>query len=133
MKYFKIILGYGPEDVVQIDQTELEKAFYVFLTGKKAILGGMPVNGDRIITIRPDYHRAMGWNQGYKLGPEDHAELSREGVDTVHTALLDAAKETVQHLIMTSQTDRIGKGFEVAKLGSPASDAATQLANEKRV
>jgi len=73
MIYFKVQTGYGPNEFIPIDETQLEAAQYAFLTESKAILGGVPVRGKDIMTIIPDVNRMMGWNRGYKMEAEDHA------------------------------------------------------------
>ncbi len=114
MRYFKIITGYGAEDYTEIDETELEKAYYCHLTKKDAIFSGGSVSGSEIKHVRPDYHRAMGWNRGYKLTSEDYAELSSKGIDRAHTHLLSEKKDKVQYLLETNQIALIGKNVDIA-------------------
>lgn len=106
-KFFKVIRGYGAEDYIEIEENELEKAYYCFLEKKDAIFSGGAIRGAQIMAIQPDYHRAMGWNRGYKLGSEDYAELSHKGADRDHTHFLSEVKEKVQGLISSGQTHLI--------------------------
>lgn len=103
MRYYKIVFGYDAEDYIQIDETELKKAYYAFLTKKDATYSGGAVRGSQIVAIQPDYHRAMGWNRGWKLGPDDYAQLSDEGVDRAHTHYLAEVKTEVQALLSSGK------------------------------
>jgi len=113
---YKIIHGYDAEDYIQIDDSELEKAFYCFLMKKDGVYSGGAVRGSQIMAIQPDYHRAMGWNRGYKLCANDYEELSQKGIDRKHHRLLSETKEKVQYLIDTKQEHLIGKNAEMPKL-----------------
>jgi hypothetical protein len=97
MKYFKIRVGYGDQEYVSIDETELESALAVFMTDSKGIFKNGVVRGKDIIGITEDWHRVMGWNPGHKLQPEDHAELVRSGVKREYAGLIEAAKLKVQY------------------------------------
>lgn len=119
MKYFKIVWGYNAEDYVQIDETELEKAYYAHLTKKDAVFSGGSVSGDKIIAIKEDFHRAMGWNRGYKLSADDFAELSQKGIDRNYQKFLFKTKERVHYLIETKQTHLIGKNAVIPELEQP--------------
>lgn len=91
MKYYKIVWGYDDEDMLPIDETELEKAMYCFITKKDGVFNSGPIKGDKIITIQPDYHRAMGWSRGYRLGPDDYREIGTK-LQNEHTNFLEEAK-----------------------------------------
>lgn len=118
MKYFKIITGYDSEDYLEVDETELEKAYYCFLEKKDSIFSGGACKGSQILLIKPDFNRAMGWNRGYKLGPDDYAELKSKGLDRSYRDLLADVENKVQHLIQTKQTNLIGKNVDIKKLES---------------
>lgn len=110
MKYYKLVRGYGPEDYIEIDETELEKAYYCFLQKKDGIYSGGAVRGSEILAIQPDYHRAMGWNRGYKLGPDDYAQLSEEGVNRSHMTLLAETKQKVVEMVRAGKSLELGSG-----------------------
>jgi hypothetical protein len=74
-KFFKTWCGY--EKFIRIDDTELPRVLAAQITGKIVTVGDAQIRGSTITVIEPDYHRAMGWNDGYKLGPEDHADISK--------------------------------------------------------
>lgn len=71
MKYYKVRTGYAADDFIKIDETELEISLYAFLTESKVMLNRGAVNGKTILGIKPDYHAALGLNDGHQLQPED--------------------------------------------------------------
>jgi len=107
MRYFKIKTGYKDEDFIPIDETELEVAMYAFLTDSKAVFKNGVVNGKNIMSITEDWHRAKGWNYGYKLTPEDFAEISRDCGEYV--GLIAEVKNNVQRIIESGRPELIGK------------------------
>ena len=48
-KLFKVKFGFGEEEFILVDETELAKAYHIHLTGKKAIFKNGSVSGDKII------------------------------------------------------------------------------------
>lgn len=114
--YYKIIRGYSAEDYIEITQDELEKALYCFLTKKDSLYSGGAVKGSEIIAIQPDYHRAMGWNRGYKLQAEEYSELRQKGIDKKMQQSLENTKDKVQYLMTTKQENLIGKNIEIPEL-----------------
>ena len=136
-KFFKIIWGYEAEDYTEIDETEVEKAEYAHLTKKDAIYSGGSVSGSRIIAVAEDYHRAMGWNRGYKLGALDYEELKEKGIDREYRKFLAEKKDKVHYLIETKQEHLIGKNIAIPELEKPQhneiSEAAKQLSGKLKV
>lgn len=116
MKYYKILRGYGAEDFIQIDETELEKAYGAFLLKKDGIYSGGAVRGSEIISIQPDYHRIMGWNRGYKLQPEDYEELKSKEIDKNCMKILSETRDKINYLISNGNENLIGRGFEMPKI-----------------
>lgn len=135
MTYYKIIRGYGAEDFIRIDETELEKANYAFLAKKDAIYSGGSVRGSEILAIQPDYHRIMGWNTGYKLGVDDFAELRAKGIEKKCLGLLSSSKEKVQYLISTKQENLIGRNVAIPELEkkNPVSKEIESLADKMKI
>lgn len=131
--YYKILHGFNPEDYIEIEDTELQKAYYAFLQKKDAVFSGGAVRGGLIQTIKPDFHRTMGWNRGHKLGEDDFAELNQKGIDKKMQNLLSETKEKVQYLIKTNQTHLIGTNFELPKIDERISDDIKQLAEKMKV
>ena len=76
MKYYKIQFGFNEADYLPITSNELPKALALFMekTGR-AIFESGTVRGQDIMRIVEDWHRARGWNQGYKMLPEDFADI----------------------------------------------------------
>ena len=110
--YYKIIFGFDAEDYIQIDGSELEKAYYAFLKKKDAVYSGGAIRGTNISAIQPDYHRAMGWNRGHVLLDDDFEEISKKGIDNAHMHNFSEIKSKVHHLIQTNQENMIGKNIE---------------------
>ena len=106
-KYFKVQFGYDTDQFIPIDETELEKAIYAHLTGKKIGFENGSVDGNKIISVTPDWNRAMGWNVGYKPTPEEHGEIQAT-VGKKYLGVVALAKERVQGYIQSGEIDKIG-------------------------
>lgn len=115
-KYYKIIRGYSAEDYIEINQDELEKAFYCFLTKKDSVYSGGAVKGSEILAIQPDFHRTMGWNRGYKLQAEDYSELKEKRIDQKMRLEIENTGDKIKYLIETRQENLIGKNVEMPEL-----------------
>lgn len=105
--YFKVFRGYGEDDYIPIDDTELEKAVYAHMSGKPVAFENGSINGNQISIIRPDFVRAMGWNKGYKPTPEEHGEIEAT-VGKKYLGIIGRAKERVQGYIANGTTELIG-------------------------
>lgn len=110
--FYKIVHGFNAEDYIEIEENEVQKAFGAFLQKKDAVFSGGAIRGNMIQMIKPDFHRTMGWNRGYKLGELDYEELEQKGIDRKANMFLSLNKEAVHHLIESNQTHLIGK-FEI--------------------
>lgn len=100
MLYFKIKVGFGPNDFIPIDEEDYRKAVIAQVTGKVAIFkGGETASGSAILTILPDYGRSMGYKREYEV------ELSE-----VHRKMLDEFREFGERI-------KLEVGGEVKKLG----------------
>lgn len=95
MKYFKVWLGY--EKFIPITEVELPKALAAHITGGVAVLPDGSVSGKSITLIEPDYHRAMGFNDGYKLLPEDWSYINRDCAD--YKGYIETIKREVHALL----------------------------------
>ena len=112
--YFKIYVGFGGDRNISIDESELDKAMYTFIAQKRAILGGEAIDGKIIQQIKPDYNRALGWNDDYKPSGEDFSYISplrREYEDA-----LAESEGRVRSLIESGQVDLIGKSEDQKQL-----------------
>ena len=81
MKYFKIQKGFGIDDYITIDETEVAMARRAMITGKIADLKGGMVSGKIIQSITPDWNKIMGWNRDYKLTGEDYEQIGEKTVN----------------------------------------------------
>lgn len=96
----KIITGFREDQAYTVDAEEAHKAYYLFLHPEERGIfkNGLAIIGKNIQGIEPDYHATMGWNQGYKLGPDDYADLRSKGVDIALRNCLSEAKEIAINL-----------------------------------
>ena len=115
-RYFKIKIGYGASDFVSIDETELEKAYGVFLTDGKGIFSGGTVRGQDIIAIQEDWHRAMGYNPEWKITAVDRNEIAKCGVEREYQGVLAKVSRKVQYLVQNNQSQLIGKNVDIPEL-----------------
>lgn len=115
-KYFKLVWGYSPEDYVEIEHDELEKAYYCFLARKDGVFSGGGVQGNKIIVIQPDYHRVMGWNRGHKLDNYDYAELREKGIENSCRDIMLDTKLKVEYLVRNNKTELIGKNIDLKQI-----------------
>lgn len=72
MKHYRVMCGYGKDDFISINETELKKAIIAQGTGRVVILNEGSIAGNEIKRILPDYQRDMGWNRDYALTGEDY-------------------------------------------------------------
>jgi len=109
-KYFKVYLDYSRW--LPIEDDELEKALYAFITGKPTVfkMGA----ATRIESIIPDFNKSLGWNSDYRPTADDQSDL--EKVKPAYQGYLGRVKEKVQYLISQGRTDLIGKNIEVPEL-----------------
>lgn len=74
----KIVMKFrGVNEVIySIPADEAHKAYYLFVNPHKRTIfnNGLAIKGEDIERIEPDVIGTMGWNQGYKLSPEDNLE-----------------------------------------------------------
>ena len=139
--YFKVQYGYDKDDYLAIEGHELDKAILAHLTGAVVAFEHGSVTGSKIIVIKEDFVRAMGWNRGYVLTPEDQHEIELKCKD--YTGLIASAKERVGYLIKTNQTHLVGKeqvvpvGLEknvnVSSVSKEISDLSKSLADKMKI
>ena len=70
-KYFRVIYGFK-DDFYSVDEEEMRKALKAQMTQSLVILNEGSIQGSRIVAVRPDYQRMMGWNRDYILTGEDY-------------------------------------------------------------
>lgn len=102
-KYFKVHV-FGSS--ISIDENELPKAIEAQITGKVVMLRNGAVRGNSITFIEPDFHKAMGFNEGYKLTAEDHAYIRRDCAD--YDGYIGSVKDKV-HAMISGQSQNLLK------------------------
>lgn len=77
MKHYRVKYGYGRDEFISIDETELPKALKAQVKGQgsMAFFNEGSVNGDKIMAVLPDFQRDMGLNRDYQLSGEDYAQI----------------------------------------------------------
>jgi hypothetical protein len=107
MKYFKVIVGFGDNDYVEIDEDEVEKCMKAQITGKVVITRREgSISGSIIQRIAPDYGRSMGFRRGYKLTGEDYSRIGSK-VIAEHQKTLEEAGIRVQEAFKGPSAPRI--------------------------
>ena len=112
MKYFKVQKGYGTDDYISIDETELRKAIIAQVKGQVAIFKEGTVSGNSIMSITPDWNRTMGWNRDYKLTGEDYEYIGSKKVEDSRLLI----ENTLNEILGKPKIENIIGNGEVAKL-----------------
>lgn len=108
MKYYRVKTGYGKDDFISVDETELPMAVRAQISGRVAVFKGGTAAGNNIMTIIPDYQRAMGWNRDYQLTGEDYDEIG----PTKQREYQNLLQETTYQI-----NNQLSSGTEVKRLG----------------
>lgn len=115
---YKVKIGFGSDDFMVIDETELSMALRAQITGKVALFKEGSISGNNIISIRPYYNHLMGWNREYQLNDEDYKEVGTK-VHDEHIRLLQSTKLEIE-------------GKKQEERPKEISAAVKKLAGEKR-
>jgi len=102
MKYFKIKTGYGKDEFISIDSSELPMAIRAQITGKVGVFNEGTITGNHIISITPDYNRLMGYNRDYQLLSEDYDHIGKKNVEE-HRNFFEQTKTAIQNQLSTGQ------------------------------
>jgi hypothetical protein len=94
--YYKVVWGFDEERTTYITNKLLDRAIYAMTAQAKVNLGDTMLDGKYIIAIKEDYHKHMGWNYSYELGPEDYAQIRDTGVQELYKGKLEEAKIRVK-------------------------------------
>lgn len=117
---YKIVYGYEPDNYIPIDGDELEKAIYAHMTLARAAFRAGSADFSRGgIFIQPDFNASMGWTRGYKLTPDDFAEIEHHGVDRKHRDFESNVKNRIEYLRANKQENLIGKNVSIPELERP--------------
>lgn len=92
-KYYRVKIGYGKDDFVQIGEEELERALRSQGRGTIALIGGASVAGNHIMAIVPDYQEELGYNRDYVLTGEDYAQIGKKRMREYTDYLLEMARD----------------------------------------
>jgi hypothetical protein len=78
MNYYRVKTGYGSDEFTSISEHDLHKVLYLFLCdgGRTILENGQPLRGQDIMDVKPDIHKLMSWNRGYKPLPEDYGDAT---------------------------------------------------------
>lgn len=94
MKYFRIKIGYGADNFISIDETELAMAIRSQITGRVGLFKEGTVTGKSIISITPDYNRMCGYHRDYQLTGEDYDRIGAEKLNEYRLFLEKTKNET---------------------------------------
>ena len=107
--YYRIKTGYGKNEFISIGEDELESAIYSFMSDTKGVFSAGVVRGKDIISITPDYHKALGLsNTEWELDQDDWAEVAKLGIKKNLIDIYNKATFRVKYLIKTKQENLIG-------------------------
>jgi len=132
-KSFKIKIGYGIDEFVSIEKSELAKAYYTFMTeGKMVTNDGYGLRGRDIIRIEPNWNEVMGYNRDYRLGGEDYKEIGEKRMIHAHM-IMGKAKEIAKEVIETKNLNLLSEEITLEKIQANISPFAKKLAAIKRI
>lgn len=81
MKHFKVKVGFGNDDFISIDETELRSAIKAQGNGSVGVFKEGTISGNHIISILPNWNKVMGWNRDYQLVAEDWDYIGKQTVN----------------------------------------------------
>lgn len=95
---FKIITGFRDDQFYTIDESEIHKAYYLFMNPESRTIfsDGVAIIGKNIQGIEPDYHSTMGWNKTHRLDTDDFNEMREKGILQKFTGIMSKGKEIAE-------------------------------------
>lgn len=129
MKYFKIVHGYNQDEYIPINENELAKAIAIFMEGSgRAMFENGAIRGQDIMRIVPDWHTAMGWNKGYKMTTEDHAEIGH--LDSEYRKIYLVAKAVAEMAISQQKPELLKLPLSESIKSLPKQESPKQLVDQ---
>lgn len=104
MRFFKIVYGYQEHEFIPIIGDELPKAIALFMekTGRGSFqMGG--IDARDIKRVVPDWHRAMGWNAGWKMTADDFRAI--RSIEPEYRNTYARAEEIAKYAISKNRMD----------------------------
>lgn len=100
MKHFRVKIGFGKDEFISIDETELRKALIGQIRGRDAVVifNEGSVTGNSILHVTPDFNRDLGYARDYILNAEDYGQIGAAKVDEYRTLMGNAKTEAYGQL-----------------------------------
>lgn len=114
MKYYRVKFGYGKDDFISVDETELQKAVSAQVTSRVAYFAEGTISGSHIIAIISDFQRELGLHRDHELTWQDYDELSPR----LHREYLLFLKETEAQVHKKLDNDGSSKDGSLPSCGS---------------
>lgn len=132
-KYFKVKFGFQKSDYVSVDELGLQKAVYSMYSKKPVQIGDTFIQGDKIISITPHYHKYTGWNEFYEpKEADDFLQIKRDCPE--FEGYVEATKNHVAMLMQSGRINEIGKTeFEILPSDTKVIDMVKVLSESKRL
>ena len=132
-KSFKIQIGYGKDEYIAIEKSELSKAYFTFMTeGKMITNDGYALRGKDIIRIEPNWNSVMGYTRDYKLTGEDYLDIG--GKRQRHAQMImGKAKEIAREVIETGNQKLLQQELNTKFIETGTSEFAKILSDKKKV
>lgn len=100
MKHFRVKIGFGKDEFISIDETELRKALIGQIRGRDAVVifKEGSVTGNSILSVTPDFNRDLGYARDYVLNGEDYAQIGGNTVEDYRVLMVSAKSEAFEQL-----------------------------------
>ena len=135
--YFKAQINFNGESIPITTPEDLEKALYLFQSKKDGFIGGRPIRGVDIITVKEDWNRELGVAPDWKLDGEDHAILARNGAKDRYAGIIGKYTRRVEFLIGNGMINLVGKKADIPQLDNPINkeftDGVESVANKMKI
>lgn len=134
-EYFRLY-RFGDEKIgIPITRAEAERAIYAQATGRVFLSKEGSISGSSISAILPDFNRAMGYNEDYRLNGEDRQEIKRYKPEYI--GAFEELNIRVKHLMETKREHLIGTLVTIPELEREVpkqiSDKSAEIAENFRI